>query len=43
MKIYNQAELSTLKLADIANLYNQCASITGDKPVSQVPRQAYRR
>ena len=35
MKIYNQAELSTLKLAGIANLYNQYASITGDKPVTK--------
>lgn len=35
MKIYNQAELSTLKLADIADLYNQYASVTGAKPVSK--------
>ena len=33
MKLYNQAELSTLKLSDIADLYNRYASITGDKPV----------
>ena len=35
MKLYNQAELSTLKLADIADLYNQYVSITGDKPVTK--------
>jgi len=35
MNTYNQAELSTLKLADIADLYNQYASITGAKPVSK--------
>jgi len=35
MKLYNQAELSTLKLSDIADLYNRYASITGDKPVTK--------
>jgi len=35
MNTYNQAELSTLKLADIADLYNQYVSITGDKPVTK--------
>ena len=35
MNTYNQAELSTLKLADITDLYNRYASITGDKPVTK--------
>ncbi len=35
MNTYNEAELNTLKLADITDLYNQLATVTGDKPVKK--------
>jgi hypothetical protein len=35
MSTYNQADLLNLKLAEIADLYNQYVSVTGDKPVTK--------
>lgn len=35
MNTYNSADLTNMKLADITDLYNQYATITGDKPVKK--------
>jgi len=35
MNTYNASDLNGMKLSDIADLYNQFASITGDKPVTK--------
>ena len=35
MNTYNQADLFSLKLAEIADLYNYCARVTGNKTVTK--------